>query len=967
MNKISIKWALCNLAILCTSIVTTSTAETNIHHDNDNSSTNLRLTKETTPSKSSRDFKQDHRIAILVPFLSNSHPILPTYFPLFLQSVGGLSPLIDVFIFHNGQLAPLIHYESSRSENNHRSETTMRATIMDMEVPQNIQFINLQNMTHFANELLQVMNVKRQNETEQIQSNLFTDEEYEEISYVYQLFIAQNPYLLIEVKPALGYIFRKYIPQSKYSHWGYSDLDVYFGDLQSWITPEELNEFDIVTYGFGDQNRVYLRGQFTFHKNDVEEDPVSHPETKEIYKIWTKCHYLYHLDTRIMRFIKQRKFYLQSAEGCYSSAVMSSSEEKKLKVKYAVKAWTNPSSNAGMNEYGVSAVFINGDDNHDHYDSQQYRRSIVFKKTHSATGSEYLKMLSKIHSQSVFNSTSQLPSPMQWDVGEMEPVTTKDGLHCMKWAPKEHQSNLCIDSHHGVGNSHTVYLIDGKLFKRKFEERSDLFFVTEQERGEDNHNNNEEKLTYPVVESRPIFHVQEWKRSYRSTQLSSMKIPKGNILGWTFYPEGAVPILDKKATKPKNQIKMSETYNLPSQEHCFLLKKEKHKGQFKDYCKWAVSWYDGNLVKMEGSAWSNPENRKISSNSITLLLTLQITTLPDESVDVEELESMLKAIKTNIVIWKNQPWILCICIVGSESQSTSDSIIDELKRHIDNVGSTNYLIGIIASANHVPKDDDGNVIPISRKALMNLGESASYTRWTISGLDIENNRSILSVDALQFAERAVSNQLDNNGHVFVIPDFYVADEFLFQHSDKAISISEFHHYHNKGAIAPNSFYNGADEVEKKNLITNFQDALHSLWLSYSVDITSSLDTISEATASSFAEKLDNIHLVLSQLISDDYVDEIKQSSNIILMIDKFSPANGISTPFLATEIDELGGCYNVMRLVQLALLNYHIQPLMGMFSISSKLRNSKNVCNSADSILKEERTRIAKFMILNNA
>lgn len=51
-----------------------------------------------------------------------------------------------------------------------------------------------------------------------------------------------------------------------YSHWAYSDLDIAFGDLPRWITTEELTDFDIVTYGFGDQSRVYLRGQFTIHK-----------------------------------------------------------------------------------------------------------------------------------------------------------------------------------------------------------------------------------------------------------------------------------------------------------------------------------------------------------------------------------------------------------------------------------------------------------------------------------------------------------------------------------------------------------------------------------------------------------------------------------------------------------------------------------------------------------------------------
>ena len=73
-----------------------------------------------------------------------------------------------------------------------------------------------------------------------------------------------------------------------YSHWGYSDLDILFGDLPRWITHDELYDFDIVTYGYGDQGRVYLRGQFTFHKNV--------PDT--INQLWRGCKYLSAMDER---------------------------------------------------------------------------------------------------------------------------------------------------------------------------------------------------------------------------------------------------------------------------------------------------------------------------------------------------------------------------------------------------------------------------------------------------------------------------------------------------------------------------------------------------------------------------------------------------------------------------------------------------------------------------------------------
>ena len=60
-----------------------------------------------------------------------------------------------------------------------------------------------------------------------------------------------------------------------------------FGDLRSWVTSEELNDWDIVTYSHGDQGSVYLRGQFTFHKN-----------VPTVNNVWRHCDYLSDLPSR---------------------------------------------------------------------------------------------------------------------------------------------------------------------------------------------------------------------------------------------------------------------------------------------------------------------------------------------------------------------------------------------------------------------------------------------------------------------------------------------------------------------------------------------------------------------------------------------------------------------------------------------------------------------------------------------
>ncbi|CAE7725933.1 unnamed protein product, partial [Symbiodinium microadriaticum] len=39
--------------------------------------------------------------------------------------------------------------------------------------------------------------------------------------------------------------------------------------MSQWLNPRELNTFDIITFGKNnDANRLFLRGQFSLHKND---------------------------------------------------------------------------------------------------------------------------------------------------------------------------------------------------------------------------------------------------------------------------------------------------------------------------------------------------------------------------------------------------------------------------------------------------------------------------------------------------------------------------------------------------------------------------------------------------------------------------------------------------------------------------------------------------------------------------
>jgi hypothetical protein len=129
------------------------------------------------------------------------------------------------------------------------------------DIPDNVKFINLQNVTHMALLLSRVVVEAQDSSPNDI--TITTSRQLSVVSWM-EKFLPLFPYLLVEYKPAYGHIFQKYL--TSYSHWGYSDFDIVWGDVSRWITQEELQDFDIVTYGFGDQDRVYVRGQFTFHK-----------------------------------------------------------------------------------------------------------------------------------------------------------------------------------------------------------------------------------------------------------------------------------------------------------------------------------------------------------------------------------------------------------------------------------------------------------------------------------------------------------------------------------------------------------------------------------------------------------------------------------------------------------------------------------------------------------------------------
>ena len=70
-------------------------------------------------------------------------------------------------------------------------------------------------------------------------------------------------------------------PLSLSAHWGYADYDMAIGNVPLFLEREELEQQDIVTYAYGDMDALYLRGQWTWHRN-----------RPEVNQVWQRCAHL---------------------------------------------------------------------------------------------------------------------------------------------------------------------------------------------------------------------------------------------------------------------------------------------------------------------------------------------------------------------------------------------------------------------------------------------------------------------------------------------------------------------------------------------------------------------------------------------------------------------------------------------------------------------------------------------------
>lgn len=67
-----------------------------------------------------------------------------------------------------------------------------------------------------------------------------------------------SPYKLCDYRPAYGYIFQDYLKD--YDYWGYTDLDLIYGNLKNFIDLNQLNHY----------SKIQARGHLTLFKNSDE-------------------------------------------------------------------------------------------------------------------------------------------------------------------------------------------------------------------------------------------------------------------------------------------------------------------------------------------------------------------------------------------------------------------------------------------------------------------------------------------------------------------------------------------------------------------------------------------------------------------------------------------------------------------------------------------------------------------------
>ncbi|KAL7527710.1 hypothetical protein ACHAXR_003223, partial [Thalassiosira sp. AJA248-18] len=593
--------------------------------------------------------QKNKRLAIVIPYLPSSDgaPTFPPYFDLFAMSAAGSAADIDYLIFHCFIPPSLLPNPNTLPSN---------VKLFDLNEANNKQ----ENECGMAKLFTRVTDQRQKDNLMKIPLHALIPRLSDQI--------IDLPYILVEYKPAFGHIFAEYLKE--YSHWGYSDLDVVFGDMSRWIDEDEWNDYDIVTYGFGDQDKLYLRGQFTFHRNDPEY----------INQLWRHCKYLSEMD---IRYAHPNNVKFESAEGCYSQAVIS---KKDIKVKWAVKAFTDVGEGSPIYTQGV---YLSLGSSPSLTSSISYHpKSVLYTAANVDSGNHLLTLPTDW-----FEDKSKYPKyseglPIQKYVGEKTKVRTyrmmyengdKDAadVKCMYWAPKTYQMDICTEDGN-VASDEVVVLEKGVLYKQKFIERKKIF-PEGIKKLLPSHNIRQTNTVAGLIITKegtlPLFssasssfgwkfgHGRPWASSVSSAWTSAdtgstsvhpssnqfclKSSPKG-------YPKGAT-VCTIAASWPQPGVVSStlveDSASVNIVRSPAALAKSKMRGRHAD--SKTTSWWNEKIID--------------ANNDVTLTITLQLTSshMKEKSV----VQSLLALADSNIHMWGGrQPSVLLVHVDSSQDE-----------------------------------------------------------------------------------------------------------------------------------------------------------------------------------------------------------------------------------------------------------------------------------------------------------
>lgn len=847
--------------------------------------------------------QQQQRLAVILPFVGSSVADIPPYLSLFCTGAVAAHDVADFWIFHNGVLAEAPVRACQRDDDDD-----------DEGNAPNIRLVNLGSTVNLM-ELVATRLLDR------VGSGPWAIPRAHFIPFLAK-HTEMLPYTLVEYKPALGHIFADYL--HGYSHWAYSDLDIVWGDMGRHLTQSDWTDFDIVTWGFGDQQRLYLRGQFTMHRNDPER----------INQLWRDCPYLSRIDERFARAVQREEdFQLESAEGCYSVAVLQYND---VAIKYATAAWTDIDRTVDTAySHGIRLV---RDTLHPHG-----QRHVLLKRA-SRQGPPPPLSADQLSYHRLANSVLYKDESLPWQepVGAMEPISlpremahqhTDDPCQFF-WIQPKYRSQLCLPE--ALEAHETVYWVQGQLSKQQ---TRDLVVAHGWLTG-------------------PFFHFQEWKRHYTPHQLVAVLDPQWSSFLLTEH--GGIPVqyhdsATSKIRKRQSRSSPSSPLGLALEQYwkgdlITMLEHDEDSAQYHRLrllprytyclqhgkpqrhhgipCEDAVVWSDTDRIQIVSAApaW----NRVDVESEVTLCLTLQMTSTTPQAA-----AAWVQLLADNLENWQGQPAVVIVSLQGLR-ESQTEQVLNVLQDRLRAYSDTAFVAVVYPKEDEQKQDAFAHKI-VSRKTLMNMAMDMSPTRWYVHGMEVERGL-VMNRDSVVLALRAAETSVQS-GRMLWITQYGLNDSTAASTvSATTVSLKDLIQARSQDAAQSPWRFDEPCTVDNKRAESYHFSSPHVLWWLTSV-----------ALAAPDRKKLTDAD-VLERVKSSDEMNQdalrllqmpdalLTSEESPILLIDNAGPYPGVRAHTLVREVEALAGvrCFQLLRMALLVAGGYQLDVLGGAFAVSSQ-------------------------------